>query len=202
MARKVLVLAALLLGLGVEAHAAVLCKSKTTKAVFVRAKCKASEKQVQPAALGLPGPGLAVYDANGKKVGDVEDLGGSNVPLVIFHMNDHVFTLRAIRPFLAGTRGLLFKSGDCSGVAFFEFESYPGSQTQAFEVSLLPVTAVGPPGSTVYIPTPNTLSQSIATGSFFSQFDGCLADGSTRTVVPALSIVDLDTLFTPPFSVK
>ena len=197
MLRKVL-LAVLLVAVGVEAQAAVLCKDKTTKALFVRAKCKASEKQVNPVALGLQ-TGLVLYDANDKKVGAVVDVAGLTIPVVIFRANEHVFALEAIRNRLLGRQGLLFSSTDCSGAPLFDFEA---GGVQGFDVSLLPTTAIGPPGSTVYIPDPNAVAQSVLTQSFLDQVGECIADGFMRTVVPALPIVDLDTQFTPPFSVK
>src|SRR5438045_2708145 len=89
-------LVVLLVGITVRAEADVLCK-KPNGALVVRAACKANQTQLDPSALGLkgpkgdkgnkgdtgspgpagpPGPTLAVYDANGNKVGDIIDVSG------------------------------------------------------------------------------------------------------------------------------
>src|SRR5262245_37345549 len=65
-----------LLGLSFPVEAAVLCAPKKgTGAVFVRETCKKNERQLDPAALGLRGPGAIVKDSRGTLVGMVLDRG-------------------------------------------------------------------------------------------------------------------------------
>ena len=200
MTRKV-VLAVLLvgIGIGVEAQAAVLCKDKTTKALFVRAQCKPNEKQLDPVALGLKGPsgtGLVLYDANDKKVGDVVDLSSLVYPVVIFRVDEHVFALRVTRSRFIGESPLWFASTDCSGPPLLEV-----NEEESFDL-LLSNPVIGSPGHTVYVPDLNAVVQSVLVKSFLRQVGQCLPDNATKTVVSAIPIVDLDTQFTPPFSVR
>ena len=110
----------------------------------------------------------------------------------------------ALLPFQGAEAGLLltFESPDCSGTPFLY---QPPNR-------LFDWAAVAPPGMTLYLPeTEGMAPRTIVPGSFFEAVGGCQTsltpigfdDPSnpppTAYFVPAAAIVDLLTLFTPPF---
>jgi hypothetical protein len=139
---------------------------------------------------------LVVVDATGKKVGEVIETGFENLAEVAFEVDGLVFTLFT-RPdglFFSGTYILYFESTDCTGTPLISPD--PGG--------LLQVAAVGPPGMTVYGPDSSATPQTITTRSSINRFTGACIDDLdiARNMVPALPLIDLDPLFTPPFKVK
>ena len=197
--------------LATPALALVLCVPQTGEGgLKAREECRPGEGQVEPADLGLGGTGvgLAVFDSVNRKVGDVISIGGRlNVPEVHLSIDDQSVIVQVLRTRIVGRiGGLLFQSNDCFGQAFVGFES---RQILDFRTTLLPPSVVAPPGNTLYIPDLTAPPRATSIGSFLPQFedDGsgpgvCELDGFTRTAVPAIPLVDLDTLFTPPFEVR
>lgn len=177
------------------AQAAVLC-TKKGGAVFLREACKGHETPLDPAALGIQPP--AVYDANGKKIGEAAFGGGG-----VFFRFDQYVTALPVTP--AGVFGrpetyLYWTSTDCSGTIYVEAQSLN---------ALFPVTWIARPGQTLYFPDRQSTPQRITYFSVFSkedpkQRDCIMVTGtlSEKLLVPAIPLVDLDTLFTPPFSVR
>ena len=96
-----------------------------------------------------------------------------------------------------------FESRDCSGPPFLFQSGY----------RLLDLGFVAPPGLTLYLPeTVGIAPRTIVLGSFSDALDGCQTSPGKLTGVddapdpaftadlfPAAAIVDLLTLFTPPF---
>ena len=60
---------------------------------------------------------------------------------------------------------------------------------------------LGPPGNTVYVAEPNAVP---LTRTLLSAFDssGCVVFTSQKSVIPAVPLIDLNTLFTGPFKVR
>jgi hypothetical protein len=137
---------------------------------------------------------LVVYDANGEKVGE-SAIGPQ--PLVHFKAGGNVFGVIVTPLGFLSSGFFWFADPDtiCSGT--------PLMNPLDPVLQLLPYVAVGPPGSTAYIPDPQAVPQTLAVGSqrFFGPFGGCFPAFGTQSLVPALGLIDLDTRFTPPFSV-
>ncbi|MGH8063666.1 MAG: hypothetical protein ACRERE_00210 [Candidatus Entotheonellia bacterium] len=157
-----------------------------------------------------PHPLMMVVDANGRRVGlliGIDRATRDGVPSdvwVAFKVDEHVFALRlhkdrflgTVNGFPEGEPGVGFESTDCSGTAFVATEA-------SDESTLLPVTQVAGPGSTVYLQQSGAPSQLIAMQSLLNVDDVCRS-GFLRNsrAYPALPLVDLAPLFTPPFHVR
>ena len=82
----------------------------------------------------------------------------------------------------------------------------PGCQGKAylsgpFDTLILPGTIEGP-GQTVYVPDPSAPA-GLVTAQSFLQIGTCFTfPFALPSAVPAIPLVDLDTLYTPPFSLK
>src|SRR5262249_3784455 len=108
------------------------------------------------------------------------------------------------RTFFRGTSGestdkgqfVFFDSIDCTGQAWL----------QNINTSPLPLSAVTSPGNTVYIADAGSSGQELSMHSILvnPEIGGqCFrVDPTPMPVVPAHSVVDLYTLFTPPFHIK
>ena len=150
---------------------------------------------------------LVVVDANGKQVGTVVGSKVSRVTIALSVNGRHVLLdvdsavdtpvfpgTTLLVPPIKGADLVRFESRDCSGQPFL--------LSSANE--LLDLGAVAPPGMTLYLPAvPGAAPRQIAWSSYWGT-GGCrtqeqpiLSDGE----VPAVAIVDLLTLFTPPFRV-
>ena len=147
--------------------------------------------------------GIAVVDANGKHVGTVVEarprdvtialsVNGRRVLLDVVSSVSTEYYPGALFPPFRGAALLAFESRDCSGPPFLY--EHPDR--------LLDWGAVAPPGLTLYLPAvPGVAQVTIAAGSYAGGA-GChvaehpYLDGS---YVPAVAVVDLLTLFTPPF---
>jgi hypothetical protein len=98
---------------------------------------------------------------------------------------------------------IFFESRDCSGAPFM---SQPPER-------LFDGAVVAPPGMTLYLPeAPGMVPRTILLGSFLDALDGCQTSPGKITgvddpldpavaadLIPAAAVVDLLTLFTPPF---
>ena len=144
--------------------------------------------------------GIAVVDANGKRVGTVVEARLREVTIALI-VNDRRVLLDVISPVsteyyppFRGATFVAFESRDCSGPPFL------------FENSdrLLDAGAVAFPGMTLYLPAvPGAAPVTIASASS-AGVAGCQTiehPFSDRAWVPAVAVVDLLTLFTPPFRV-
>jgi hypothetical protein len=144
---------------------------------------------------GPEGPGRAVYDANGLRVGDV-DQGGHLEALIISTYDGRVFLLRVSGTGVLTTGGLYFGTPDCTGPPLMHLSSGPSLGP------LLTPVHVGPPGWTVYIPDPGAVPQTLGVQS---QLNGAVCSPAccvNNNAVPYLPLVDLSTVFTPPFTIR
>lgn len=93
---------------------------------------------------------------------------------------------------------LFFSSDDCSGTPY---TTPPDPSTDL----ILP-TLVMLPGKTIYVPDPNAVAKSVALQSIQEKDNPCEPTSCGGNVcphlVPAIPLVDLDTYFTPPFTVR
>jgi hypothetical protein len=159
---------------------------------------------------------IAVVDAHGKQVGTVVGTGSAGVTIAlsvngrqalldVVSADSTVYPgLGALLPIQGAEAGLLltFENRDCSGAPFLY---QPPNR-------LFDWAAVAPPGMTLYLPeTEGMAPRTILAGSFLETL-GCQTSLATITgfddppdppsnayFVPAAAIVDLLTLFTPPF---
>ena len=144
---------------------------------------------IRPSAL------LFAYDANGKKIGTVLDVVAppayANVALRI----RGIATTGTLSPdgLFVGAARLLFQSTDCTGTLYIEDSPR----------SIFKPLATSDPGSTVYGQQPGSSAQAISAGSE-KQGSQCMPYTNPKTVqaFPAVPLVDLSTLFTPPFMVR
>ena len=158
---------------------------------------------------------IAVVDANGKQVGTVVgariadftialSVNGRDALLDVVLSDLLVIPgLGTLLPIQGVDRLLMFESRDCSGAPFLY---QPPDR-------LFDWAAVAPPGMTLYLPeTEGMAPRTITPGSFVPALGGCLTSltpitgvddpsepPTTAYFVPAAAIVDLLTLFTPPF---
>jgi hypothetical protein len=148
---------------------------------------------------------LVVVDANGKQVGTVVGSRATQVTIALGVNGRHVLLAvnwavdapifpgtTLLVPPIQGAELLRFESRDCSGQPFV--------LSSANE--LLDLGAVAPPGMTLYLPeVPSAAPVEIVAGSTAS-VAGCRVSEYLfldRSYVPAVAVVDLRTLFTPPF---
>jgi len=149
---------------------------------------------------------LVVVDANGKQVGTVVGARVTQVTIALRVNGRHVLLdvdaavntpdypdTALLVPPIRGASGLRFESWDCSGPPFL----------LQFADQLLDAGAVAPPGLTLYLPVvPGAAPTHIASSSY-RDAGGCRTQEQpvSEADVPAVAIVDLLTLFTPPFRV-
>ena len=148
---------------------------------------------------------LRVFDATGKKVGrvlSVKGMDGRN-PVVALQFGKHVFTVEVLRHrFRGNVEGVYFQSADCSGMPYLQ--AYLGDPALFGDQGgdLLDVY-VGAPGNTVYLPTPGSTTQPTPVQSRLVPTGECTLSGdASLPAVPALPLIDLNMVFTPPFSVR
>jgi hypothetical protein len=166
---------------------------------IVRPAC-AEQPKVRPVGR------VVVADGNGKIVGAAlgsvgvhvsEVFGPSDVrPTVLLQVDQHLAAVHVARDRLYGGR-LWFTSEDCTGMPWFPFEPIGGAP-----LPLLPQSAIAPPGWTLYLQIPNVAPQSIAAKSFLTSGAQCTSADRSLDAVLAQPLVDLLTIFTPPFSLR
>jgi hypothetical protein len=151
---------------------------------------------------------LVVVDANGKQVGTVVgaminqvtialSVNGRSVLLeVTLAVESQEFpNAGSLLSPIRGVGSLRFESRDCTGPPFL---SRPANR-------LLDWGAIAPPGLTLYLPEASgAVPRRIAANSHRSYRDCWTLEYPTVSgpYVPAVAIVDLLTLFTPPFRVE
>ena len=143
---------------------------------------------------------LRVFDANGNEVGKVLTIEGLEFPLVAFRLDGHLVVLAVLRDSLEGGDFLFFESTGCSGTPFLLIRN-PDA------IERLARAATVPPGTTVWVRDPDGAIQTVTVRSQLvpSRFTpSCQNIGpNTTQAVPALGpLVNLDEVFTPPFSVR
>jgi hypothetical protein len=150
---------------------------------------------------------LVVVDADGKQVGTVVgaminqvtialSVNGRGVLLdVVSTVSTEYSPGAGVLAPLRGSSLLSFESRDCSGPPLL-------SQRPP---RLLDAGAIAPPGLTLYLPAvPRAAPATFVWGSYVG-IAGCQAVPMPVTVgdlVPAVAVVDLLTLFTPPFRLR
>lgn len=196
-----------------SAEAAVLCARKDREgnasgSISVRQECRRNEVRLDPDTVGLQAKGPAVYDANGKQVGEFYS---SDNPLqyvnIILRLGQVSLPFNVNRAHIWSTLGatsstIRFESTDCSGTPFM-----PASGA----ILLMPFFAISHPGNTVYLGDDSQSlrttilprsERQIVTESAFSPFPCSSISEGPIDAMPLTPLVDLDTLFTPPFSVR
>src|SRR5262249_43301848 len=188
------------------AEGAVLCVPKTgVGAVRMRPACRANEIPLDPAAVGVRGPGAVVIDATGAIVGPIAEVGGdppveglrqTGTSAVLVPVNSAGLVQNGIP--------LYFESADCSGPAFSQFA--PPSSTELVHRGYVTRTTVYyhlaaqvtiNEQSYFFEPVPTPLS---CNGIFIPPAGCCMRSGSTIVRTP-LGTLDLSDLV-PPFRVK
>jgi len=156
---------------------------------------------------------LTVYDADGKKVGDVtgaQIVWGQFLPQVSFKVEDVPFLLLVFRDGFAQNDEVVWESTDCSGTPFVLRELWYGGQPLP---SPMPIVAVGLPGNTVYVE--DGPARAITAGSYStqpepglelpfgpSQCEKIMRPLSGFQTIPARPLINMDTKFKPPFKVQ
>lgn len=140
---------------------------------------------------------LNAYDANGKRIGQVIDLNNGQGSTVFVRIGGTP-TYLTVGPssMWAGNPELSYQSTDCSGAPFIRVAN-----------SLFPtLVATGDPGLTVYVPQSGQTAQTITIASVTEnlQPSQCqpLLHSQQIQAFPAVPVIDLSTVFTPPFSVR
>lgn len=149
--------------------------------------------------------GLTVVDSTGTTLGRVvgtPSFWGVSVS-VPFRIEGQLFVLNvAINDYFGNEDDdeVLFESADCSGQPFLDDPEDFGTDP----LPILPVVAVNAPGNTVYLQVRGSAAETRLIQSGLHENGNCYTDPDPfeRRVVPALTVVDMDTLFTPPFSVR
>lgn len=186
--------------LDTSAYGLVLCLPKKGEGtVQAREECKKNEVELDPAAVGLGAPGPEVYDSNGEQVGHLLDFSFF-ASQVAMRIDDTSFTLNVYKDYITSAvpYGLFFETSNCSGAAFVQ---YPGTGP----TPLASLVAVGGANRTVYVADTTPPPQSILAKSEWINTDPsgrCNPLSTTVDVFPVSPLVDLDTLFVPPFSVR
>jgi hypothetical protein len=149
----------------------------------------------QLAALGTSDP-LGVFDANGKKMGDVVGVQDS-IPWVSLTATGHVFVLQVSPGQLIG--GFLWYTGpNCSGSVYI-------SDYAAFidGPNVFSVAAVHEPGGVVYAAAADAPLQRVGVRSVLLHDGTCYDYGSSfsQYVAAATPVMTLDANFKRPYSV-
>ena len=156
---------------------------------------------------------LTVYDADGNRVGVIigaETEYDAFHPLVPFKVDDVPFMLSVFRDGFAAQEVVVWESTDCSGAPFIPI----GTPDYPITRSSLPIVALGVPGSTVYVEDGAVTTIGVRSYSTMPINaprnvpplpTRCAAPGIVpwiRQVVPARALIDMNTLFKPPFTVR
>lgn len=145
---------------------------------------------------------LAVFDTNGKRLGNAVGITDKNRLVLSFKVDDHLFTaVLFTKDHFVGTgfgEATYFDSPDCTGNPFIHKE----------RDNVLPSIQVNIPGNTIYMEDPDATARSVRVRSFLpaASSDGYGAcyntDSQLNNRIRAIPLIDLNTVFTPPFSVR
>jgi hypothetical protein len=139
-----------------------------------------------------------IVDVNGVEVGPL--IGDPRSPYVILRAHDRIFSVPIRTEGFGSDHLLLFALPDCAGPPF--------RNANTVRTRLVPPAVIYAPGSTIYLDDASGLVQSMISRSHGLGF---IPPGKPQCVnqlidvvdaVPAVPIIDLDTLFTPPFSIR
>ena len=146
-----------------------------------------------------PADKFQVFDATGKPVGSVLHPDIATVPIVALVEADSGSALRVWQDRLGADGALYYESSDCSGAAFFDALSVvtPGHLS-----TRLASTAIGAPGRTVYVAATYSPTRTLLVGTFSFNERCYFASSFEKTVVPARPVTDLNTQYTPPFTIR
>lgn len=149
---------------------------------------------------------LTVVDAHDVKVGELFGILANGDGLVAFEVDQQplLLSLRADGFVLTS---IFFLSGDCTGASYLRT-----GQNPANTMDLFPLVAVSAPGRVLYLPTGAAPLQDTSEdigfmGSKFNLAGACvppsrILDEQPAWYFPAIPVIDFNTLFTPPFSVR
>ena len=136
---------------------------------------------------------LRIIDVNGTNVGKVISVAGV-CPSVALLVGEQLVTLCVTQNGFLGNAFIFFEFPNCEGERFLP-------DTTGF---LLPPVLVAPPGNTVYLPAAGSISQTIILQSFLTPEGLCQLIPQPLPVqaFPIEAVEDLNTRFTPPFSIQ
>ena len=141
-----------------------------------------------------PGFVTGVVDGNGQRVGNIIGVD-SNTPVVLLNAAGQLFSLKVTKDSFIGTNAtVFFQEPNCSGQAMVA--SFGGMLREA---------EVGPLGSTVYTAVdPNAEPTTFPGASRYQTLDGVCVNvvGDVTDALLASPLIDLDTVFVPPFQVQ
>lgn len=163
----------------------------------------AREPQVRPVRE------LVIVDSRGKVLGAT--VGGASVhkipqlasndrarPTVLLQVGQQLVAVEVARDRFYPS-SVFFEAANCLGSPWI----WLGVDPLYDPPGLLPASAVAPPGQTLYVQTPGSHLE-VRTRRSFLRPDGTCGEAEPflDTAVAAQPLVDLDTVFTPPFSLK
>lgn len=175
--------------------------------VLVTQKSPAKDKQsVKPVEQPV------VVDADGDELGSVLGLNGPTA-VVLIDFEGRLFSLNVLKDRLFGTQGpLFFTTNNCTGTPYIP----------VLPTALVTLSTIAPPGNSLYAENPNSIPLIITALSVLQpSFPGGPPASCQPTTPPppppgvppppgppqifaiaALRLVDLDTVFTAPFSIR
>jgi len=112
------------------------------------------------------------------------------------------YPVRIRRDRIVGSlRVLKYQSSDCSGTPYFL--KARTELTMADPVNIVAPSNINADPDDMTLFVPNTVELSLTFGSFYdARFNTCLIFNNVDTVVEAIPVADLDTMYTPPFALK
>jgi hypothetical protein len=138
---------------------------------------------------------LTVIDTHHKTVGQIGPFPNACTgSAVAYQVGGHIFSVGVDKtgfPKCSFGSNFFFESTDCSGTPF----------VQVITSALVETARVDEPGSTVYLPDLDNIQQEFLSRSIQGSF-GCSTIDNILNVAPEIPIIDLDTVFTPPFEVR
>lgn len=142
-----------------------------------------------------------LVDANGKQIGTLHVSSRDDDPFVLIELDDHSIVHVAASPggfAVASNTYIYWASADCSGQAY----------AYVRQGLLVPPAPVGPPGATLYQSGSSTSTVQVYSTVAPGGTGGCQSCAMALScptgpapLVPLTPVVDLNTLFTPPFHV-
>lgn len=140
---------------------------------------------------------VVVVDSKGKVVG-ATFVSGRAIPrpTVLLQLEQHLVAVEVARDRFYPAN-LLFESPDCLGTPWL-FGGHPTYEPPG----LLSASVVAPPGQTLYVQTPGAQLELRTIQSSLQPDDVCAKNDFTTYMLPAQPLIDLDTVFTPPFSLR
>ena len=179
----------------------ILAASALLAGLVVNPTCFAQQSRVKAVNR------VAITDSKGKLIGASQGGAGINEfslftgphnevrPMVLLQVDEWLVAVNVTRNRFYAGRVLYFDSEECTGKAW-----YPPDDSAEL-APLLPRTVIVPPGQTLYVETLGAGSENITVKSH--SIDGnCTNRVFTTQAVRMQPLIDLLTVFTPPFSLK